>query len=343
MGTWQVLPMDHRDFPKGNFFSDPSIDFWVLPDYIADEYYLQVAGISEKLIDYYVESEDSLGNIKRSPIQHVWVGPSSGSPSHVIDGSLDTTATLVASGGSLNLYADWDGEYLYLAVEGVGQTSGWDHFIIVGEDLATPVASPWAKAGTVADRILYLGNEDSNNWCGWFDHAETVLSTDTDCASSSHLEGIVNLEAYLGSPLPDEVYLAVGAYSSPDGGVLLDQAPSGNGNGNIEPAEYVPFPLTTSGIDTRSAGQMMTIGPNPFRESTTIHFAVPPNGQASVEVYDTQGRMIASLTDAMGGMSPGTVVWDGRDGGGERISPGIYFIKLTAGSRTRIRRAVLIR
>lgn len=66
--------MTGRVFPRGNFLGDPNIDFSVLPDYIADEFYVRGAGLSEALVDYYVEAEDSAGNIKRSPIQHVRVG-----------------------------------------------------------------------------------------------------------------------------------------------------------------------------------------------------------------------------------------------------------------------------
>ncbi|MFC1800418.1 hypothetical protein ACFL2Z_05900, partial [Candidatus Eisenbacteria bacterium] len=348
VGAWQNLAMNYRDFPKGNFFNDPSINFSVLPDYIADEYYVQVTGISEQLLDYYVEAEDSLGNIKRSPIQHVWVGTSSGSPSHVIDGSLDSTATLVASSGGFNLYADWDGEYLYLAAEGVGQTSSRDHFIIVGEDLSTPTASPWAKAGTVADRMLYMGNEDSNNWCGWFDDTETVITADAACASDGYLEGIVKLEAYLGSPLPDQVYLAVAGYASPDAGALLDQAPAGDGNVNVEADEYVLFPLATSGVDIRTDGRLLTVGPNPFRETTAINFTFPSGygvsgDGASIEIHDIRGRTVASLSRAIRGRCSGTVIWDGRDRAGARVSPGIYFVKVASGSLVEVRRVVLVK
>jgi hypothetical protein len=332
VGAWQTLAMNHRDFPKGNFFGDPSINFSVLPDYIADEYYVQVTGLSEQLIDYYVEAEDSLGHVKRSPIQHVWIGASTGSPSHVIDGSLDTTSTLVASNGSFALYADWDGEYLYLAAEGVGQTSGWDHFILVGEDLSTPVAAPWAKAGTVADRTLFIGNEDSNNWCGWFDDLETVITTDVDCASGSYLEGIVKLETYL-SPLPDQVYLAVGGYSSPDGGSLQDQAPAGNGNGSVEAAEYVTFPLTVSGIEPDPlppgfCGQVKVGYHGSPTQWVRVYYELAEQTRVEAEVFSVTGARIRVLADRVQPAAGHQLDWDLRDRSGRRVSTGIYILRL---------------
>jgi hypothetical protein len=346
VGAWQTLSMNYRDFPKDNFLGDPGINFSVLPDYMADEYYVQVTGLSEVLVDYYVEAEDSLGQIKRSPIQHVWVGEGGGSVSHVIDGSLDSTSTLVASSDDLGLYADWDGEYLYLASEGVGATGSWDHFIVVGIDLSSPVGAPWAKTGTVAGRTMFLGNEDSNNWCGWFDDTETVVTTDVDCASGSYLEGIVKLETYLGLPLPDGVYLAVGGYQSPDGGTLQAQAPEGDANGDLDQSEYVWFPLSVSGIDPRQPGgetALLSAGPNPFSTHTSISLYLPRPQAISLTVYDLTGRQVRTL--ARGSVGEGThcFTWDGTATDGSRVSPGIYLISLDCSGRSQTHKVILTR
>ncbi|MBN1827017.1 MAG: hypothetical protein JW958_12215 [Candidatus Eisenbacteria bacterium] len=79
VGAWTGLFMNRRVMPLGDPYNNPEIDFSVLPNYIADEYYVEVTGLSEQLVDYYVEATDSLGLVKRSPIQHVWVGSGSGS------------------------------------------------------------------------------------------------------------------------------------------------------------------------------------------------------------------------------------------------------------------------
>lgn len=78
VGPWQDLQMTHRAFPAGNYLNDPSIDFFELPTYIADEYYVQVIGLEDVFIDYYVEAVDGKGYVRRSPIQHVYVGEGGG-------------------------------------------------------------------------------------------------------------------------------------------------------------------------------------------------------------------------------------------------------------------------
>ena len=74
--AWQSVNMSYRNFPTGNITNNPDINFFILPDYIAGEYYGQITGISEKLLDYYIEMIDNQGNVTKSPIQHVYVGTS---------------------------------------------------------------------------------------------------------------------------------------------------------------------------------------------------------------------------------------------------------------------------
>jgi hypothetical protein len=66
--------MYERIFPKGNITSNTQADLYMLPTVIANQYSAEIAGLSEKLVDYYVEVTDSKGNITKSKIQHVWVG-----------------------------------------------------------------------------------------------------------------------------------------------------------------------------------------------------------------------------------------------------------------------------
>jgi len=88
--------MARRAFPKGDLHDGPDIDLTVLPDYIADEFHAEVTGLSQTLIDYYVEAVDSAGNAKRIPIQHVWIGEGASQQGWTIDGELDAGASLPA-------------------------------------------------------------------------------------------------------------------------------------------------------------------------------------------------------------------------------------------------------
>ncbi len=79
VGAWQDVAMTNRVFPAGNVYNDGSLNFFEMPSVIADQYYYKLVGLRSVLVGYYIEATDALGNVKRSPIQHVWVGDGAGS------------------------------------------------------------------------------------------------------------------------------------------------------------------------------------------------------------------------------------------------------------------------
>ncbi len=80
VGPWQSLPMARRTFPKGNPTGDPEFDTSILPDEIADLFWAEWTGVTDALIDWYVEVSDAKGNVARTPIQHLYLGPEGGTP-----------------------------------------------------------------------------------------------------------------------------------------------------------------------------------------------------------------------------------------------------------------------
>ncbi len=73
--------------------------------------------------------------------------------------------------------------------------------------------------------------------------------------------------------------------------------------------------------------------PNPFTSTTTIRFSLPEASEVRLTIFDTSGRVIRVVHE--GSLSAGEhrIVWDGRDSNGKTVSPGIYFVRLTVGSR----------
>jgi hypothetical protein len=73
------------------------------------------------------------------------------------------------------------------------------------------------------------------------------------------------------------------------------------------------------------------IAPNPFRASTVIRFDLPRAGPTRLEIFNVTGRRVRVLES--GKMNPGRYapVWDGRDGAGRAVSPGVYFVRLESG------------
>ncbi|MBN2570924.1 MAG: hypothetical protein JXA68_02240 [Ignavibacteriales bacterium] len=157
-------------------------------------------------------------------------------PSFVVDGALDAGATKVATNTN-DLYVDWTSPILYLATQSA-QNVGGDIFIFIADTGDTLTIAPWAKSGQVYQWESYIGDESSNNWCGWFDAS---TSTTVENAAEDYLEGTINLYQEFGY-IPSKIYIAVGKYQTTDGGALQNQVPiSQDSNGNIEFIEFYEY------------------------------------------------------------------------------------------------------
>ena len=78
--------------------------------------------------------------------------------------------------------------------------------------------------------------------------------------------------------------------------------------------------------------------PNPFNPTTTISFSTPERGRLSLKVFDILGREVATL--ANGQMEAGVhqVSFDAS-----KLSSGVYFYRLTAGSFVSTKKLVLLK
>ncbi len=80
VASWQSYAMNLRPGASfaSNVFNDPNINFFIMPSHIADEYWCQVTGYNNQLLDYYIEAYDGRGNARKTDIQHVFVGSEGG-------------------------------------------------------------------------------------------------------------------------------------------------------------------------------------------------------------------------------------------------------------------------
>jgi len=85
--------------------------------------------------------------------------------------------------------------------------------------------------------------------------------------------------------------------------------------------------------------------PNPFNPSTTISYTVPENEniRVTLEVFNMRGMRLRKLVDEERGPGVYSVIWDGTDEKGARVSSGVYFYRLRAGDFVKVRKMVLIK
>ena len=82
---------------------------------------------------------------------------------------------------------------------------------------------------------------------------------------------------------------------------------------------------------------------NPFNPITTVSFSLADSQQVVIEVFDVAGRRVRQLTAGFFSAGNRQVRWDGRDGTGQDLPSGIYFIRLTDGDRQQNHKVTLTR
>jgi len=90
---------------------------------------------------------------------------------------------------------------------------------------------------------------------------------------------------------------------------------------------------TDAGGPPAPGRQMLTQNvPNPFQagHSTTIAYQLSAPSPVNLAIYSPAGRLVRVLVDGVLPAGRHQVTWDGHDGDGRRVGPGIYFVQMRA-------------
>ena len=105
------------------------------------------------------------------------------------------------------------------------------------------------------------------------------------------------------------------------------------------------YSLITTGIDDNNDRaipnhtKMLSCYPNPFNSSTLITYTGTQEGD--IEIYDLMGRKVKSFNDRGGGGD--RVAWDGTDMNNNKLSSGVYFVKLSNSEKSYSQKVVFIK
>jgi len=128
-----------------------------------------------------------------------------------------------------------------------------------------------------------------------------------------------------------------------NGQVLVDLDP-GEYEGEAPDMGAFEYGPDTGVADSWPAGlELYPNYPNPFAETTSIRYRLAVEHEVSIEIYDVAGRKVRNLLSSPEGSGGRSVIWNGRNDAGRRVSPGIYFVRLKAGAKLRSQRILLAR
>ncbi len=83
--------------------------------------------------------------------------------------------------------------------------------------------------------------------------------------------------------------------------------------------------------------------PNPFNATTVIMYQLSETSRVGLNVYGPSGDFIKTLMDSVQPQGIHRMTWDGTDEDGNRVSSGIYMIRLNTESFQDSRRVVLVK
>ncbi len=91
------------------------------------------------------------------------------------------------------------------------------------------------------------------------------------------------------------------------------------------------------------AARLFQNHPNPFNPSTKLSFELGAAGNVRLKVYDTAGRLVATLVDERLDPGPHEVFWEGRDMKGRAAPAGVYLYRLECPNFVETKRMVLLK
>jgi flagellar hook assembly protein FlgD len=87
----------------------------------------------------------------------------------------------------------------------------------------------------------------------------------------------------------------------------------------------------------------IALRPNPGRAGATIELRLTSGGQARTALYGPDGRLVRQLEERELPVGAHRFTWDGRDGRGQRLTPGIYFLVLETAGKRAVTKVTLLR
>ncbi len=82
---------------------------------------------------------------------------------------------------------------------------------------------------------------------------------------------------------------------------------------------------------------------SPARGSATVRFTLAREGVATLQVFDSTGRLVRTVLRQRLGAGAHTAAWDGRDARGRACPRGVYQCRIASGAANRTARLVVLR
>jgi Calx-beta domain/Domain of unknown function (DUF5122) beta-propeller len=113
------------------------------------------------------------------------------------------------------------------------------------------------------------------------------------------------------------------------------------------PQAYLASTIPTALVDVPEGraparGLSLRLGPNPSHGRVRIRYALPEAGRVRIALYDVAGRRVATVINEAQGAGEHEVTWEAEVAGARAVAPGLYFVRLLAGTSTEMGRILIV-
>lgn len=108
---------------------------------------------------------------------------------------------------------------------------------------------------------------------------------------------------------------------------------------------YMDYLAEPTGIEEYGVGQdgiSFSVFPNPLRMSANINFSLEQSGKVVTSIYNTAGQLVSNLLDAELTKGTHSVVWNGKDYNGRKVSSGTYMLRIELDGQVAQKTIVLV-
>jgi len=99
-----------------------------------------------------------------------------------------------------------------------------------------------------------------------------------------------------------------------------------------------------SNVEVIDEGFKLQSYPNPFNPETTISFSIPEESEINITIYNVKGQKVVTLENDIISAGMHSVVWNGKDINGNRVSSGVYLFRLNVNGKTeKVKKCLLLK
>ena len=103
--------------------------------------------------------------------------------------------------------------------------------------------------------------------------------------------------------------------------------------------------LNVQGNNTSTPNEISLIQnyPNPFNPTTTIEYQIQKNDFVTIKIFNSIGQLVKTLINESKQSGEYSVIFDGKNDAGQKVSSGVYFYQLQVGDFISNKKMILLK